>query len=237
MKGLRVSDVMTRRVVTVHQGQPFKDLVQLMHDHGVSGVPVVDDDGRLVGIVSEADLLLSDVKGREPKPRSLFLEWLLHPKRLQEMEERAQDARARDVMVKDVISVRPDTPLQEAIRTLLRHGVKRLPVVDSEQRVVGIVSRRDLLSPFLRDDDEIRREIGEDIIARTMWIDPAAIDVEVRQGVVRLRGRLDRRGAKETLVDLVHRVDGVVGVDDELTYQADDRGARPPPFVPPGAGG
>ncbi|MGH2572140.1 MAG: CBS domain-containing protein [Actinomycetota bacterium] len=228
---------MTRNVVTVHRDQPFKDLVQLMHDHGVSGVPVVDDDGRLVGIVSEADLLLSEVKDREPRPRSLFLEWLLHPKRLQETEERAQDVRARDVMVKDVISVRPETSVQEAIRTLLRHEVKRLPVVDPENRVVGIASRRDLLSPFLREDDEILREVREDIIARTMWIDPATIDVEVRQGVVRLSGQMDRRGAKEILVDLVHRVDGVVGVEDELTYQADDRGARPPPFVSPDDGG
>jgi CBS domain-containing protein len=233
MKGLRVADIMTRSVVTARQDLPFKDLVRLMHKHRVSGVPVVDEDGRLAGVVSEADLLRSEEKGRQPRPKSLFLEWLLHPKRLEEMERRVQDVRASDVMVTDVITVRPDTPVEEAIGTLLRHGVKRLPVVDAENRVVGIASRRDLLSPFLREDDEIRREISGDIIARTMWIDPATVEVGVQHGVVRLRGRLDRRSTKEIVVDLVHRVDGVVGVEDELTYEVDDRGARPPAFVSP----
>lgn len=221
MKGVRVTDVMTRQVVTVRQDQPFKDLVLLMHTHRVSGVPVVDGDGRLVGIVSEGDLLSSEAKAREPKPKSLFLEWLLHPKRLQEMEQRSQDVRARDIMVTDVITVRPHTPVEQAIGVLLRRGVKRLPVVDAENRVVGIVSRRDLLSPFLREDDEIRREVREEIIDRTMSIDPATLEVRVHDGVVRLRGQVSRRNTKKIIVELVHRVDGVVGVEDELNYQPD----------------
>jgi CBS-domain-containing membrane protein len=221
VKGVRVTDVMTRQVVTVRQDQPFKELVALMHRHGVSAVPVVDGDGRLVGIVSEVDLLSSDAKARVPRPKSLFLEWLLHPKRLQEMEQRVQDVRARDVMVPDVITVRPETPVQRAIGILLRHGVKRLPVVDVENRVVGIVSRRDLLSPFLREDDEILREVREDIIAGTMSIDPATIEVTVRDGVVRLLGRVGRPRTKEIVVDLTNRVDGVVGVENELTYEPD----------------
>jgi CBS-domain-containing membrane protein len=152
MRELRVGDVMTTDVVTAGRDQSLKEIARLMYDHRVSGLPIVDEDRRLVGIVSEADLLRSEATGQRTEPRSLFLEWLLHPRRLEEWERRGRVVRAGDVMVTDVATVGPDTTLGEATRILLRHGVKRLPVVDEESRVVGIVSRQDLLSPFLTEE-------------------------------------------------------------------------------------
>ena len=228
MKPTRVGDVMTRTVVTVREDTPFKDLVRVMHEHRVGGVPVLDAQDRLTGIVTEADLLRAEDDTRQPRPRSAFLEWFIHPARLAKIESRADGLRAADVMTKEVITVSPQTQVHDAIRTLLRAGVKRLPVIDTQSRVLGIVSRRDLLSPFLRTDEEIRREVYEEVIRGTMWIDPATISVEVHHGVVTLRGRVERRSETQILVALVRRVAGVVGLRDELTYDIDDRELRLP---------
>jgi CBS domain-containing protein len=234
VKDLRVADVMTRQVVTVHRNDPFKDLVRLMSEREVSGLPVVDDDGRLIGLVTEADLLRAWEDGREPRPRSLFLEWFIDRSRLQEIDSAIPDVRAEEVMTREVITAMPETPVEEGIAILLRRGIKRLPVVDQDRRVVGIASRRDFLSPFLRTDEDLRREVQEDVIQRTMWLDPASIDVGVQNGVVRLDGEVDRRSTKDILVELVRRVDGVVGVENEkLRFREDDRGHAPPPFVSP----
>jgi CBS-domain-containing membrane protein len=152
MNELRVGDIMTTDVVAARRDQPLKEIARLMYEHRVSGLPVLDDDGRLVGIVSEADLLRSEERAPEEEPKSLFLEWLLHPRRLEEWERRTRGVRAADVMVTDVATVGPETTIREATKVLLHHGVKRLPVVDDQNRVVGIVSRQDLLSRMIDDE-------------------------------------------------------------------------------------
>jgi CBS domain-containing protein len=215
-----VADVMTRRVVLAREDTPFKELARLMHDHRVSGLPVLGEDGTLVGIVTEGDLLAST--SGLPKT-SVLLTWLVGRDRLEEIERRVDDLHAADVMMRNVITVGPETPLREAIAKLLEAGVKRLPVVDKSGRVLGIVSRRDLLESFLRSDEDIRREVREQVLRHTMWIDPEALTVTVRQGLVQLAGVVDRRSTKEILVRLVHGVEGVVGVEDHLTFEEDDR--------------
>jgi CBS domain-containing protein len=130
-------------------------------------------------------------------------------------------------MTKEVVTLAPETHLHDAIRTLLEAGVKRLPVVDAGRKVLGIVTRRDLLQPFLRADEDIHREVSDDVIHRTLWLDPAALEVEVKRGIVTLRGEVDRRSEKEFLAALAWRIDGVVGVKDELSYRTDDRELRP----------
>ena len=133
-------------------------------------------------------------------------------------------------MTSAVVTVRPDTPIRRAITRLLDAGVKRLPVVDEDGKLVGIVSRTDLMSPLLRPDQEIEREVKEDVILRSLWIDPTMMLVEVEGGVVRLEGRVESRSVKEILIDMVRRVDGVVGVEaDELSYDLDDREVAPSP--------
>ncbi len=218
---------MTREVVTANPETPFKELTLLLSEHRISGIPIVDSDRKLVGIVTEADLLWTE-REREPKRRSRFLEWFIDRKRLAEIERVIPDLRARDVMTPEVVTVEPQTPVREAVIRLLKAGVKRLPVVDPDGRIVGIVSRRDLLEPFLRSDEDIRREIVEEVVLDAMWLDPATIDVAVERGVVRLRGQVDLRSTKEILVRMVDRVDGVVGAVDELTFQREDRSVRPP---------
>ncbi|HEX6209019.1 MAG TPA: CBS domain-containing protein [Actinomycetota bacterium] len=225
-----VSDVMTTDVVSVEEDTPFKEIARLMHEHRISGVPVVDGRGHLQGIVSEADVLTMEEEKVEPKRRRSFLEWFIDPKRLSEIEARAEDARAKDIMTSAVVTVRPDTPIRRAITRLLDAGVKRLPVMDEDGKLVGIVSRTDLMSPLLRPDQEIEREVKEDVILRSMWIDPTMMVVEVEEGVVRLEGRVESRSVKEILIEMVRRVDGVVGVDaDQLEYEVDDRDVEAPP--------
>lgn len=229
MTKARVKDVMTTEVITAGSDTPYKEMVERMYSGSVSGLPVLDEDGRLVGIVTEADLLLAGED--EPRHRTLLLRWAANPKRLAALAKSAQDVRAADIMTKDVVTVHPDDTVREAASILLKAEVKRLPVVDEGGRVVGVVSRRDLLSPYLRPDEEIAREVSEEVIYRTMWIDPTTVRVRVDEGVVRLEGRVDHKSSKELMVELVGRVDGVVGVDDRLTFDFDDRevGAAPRP--------
>lgn len=229
MRSLTVEQVMTRDVVSVQENTPFKEIAQIMHEHKVSGVPVLDERGTLRGIVSEADLLAFEEGHDASKGPRSFAELFIRRGRLAEIEAESERIRAQDVMTRDVVTVEPETPLQQASKILLDAGVKRLPVVDGG-RVVGIVSRRDLLSPFLRSDQEIAHEVREDVILGAMWIDPSIIRADVHDGVVRLEGRVDRRSVKEILVELVHRVDGVVGVEaGDLEYDLDDRDVPPEP--------
>ncbi|HUG88358.1 MAG TPA: CBS domain-containing protein [Actinomycetota bacterium] len=226
----RVSDVMTSDVISVREDTPLKEIARLMHERRISGVPVVGDEGRLEGIVSEADLLALEEERVEPKRRRSFVEWFIDPSRLAEIEARAEDVRAKEIMTRDVVTVGSDAPIREAIKAMLDAGVKRLPVVDDDGKLVGIASRTDLISPMLREDDEIEREVKEDVILRSLWIDPTMMLVDVEGGVVRLEGRVESRSVKEILVDMVRRVDGVVGVEaDDLSYEVDDREIEPPP--------
>lgn len=225
MRTLRIADVMTSPVVTVRRDASFKEVVSLMHDHEVSGLPVVDDDGvTLVGIVTEADLLRAEIDEAElsERRRPRHFAWLLRPRDADRIRARADGVTAGELMTRPVITVAPDTTVAAAIRTLVHGGVKRLPVVDDRGRVVGIASRRDLLEPFLRDDPEIRREVEEDLVHRISWDGSPDVRVSVRDGEVTLSGRMHRRSEARILVDLTHRVGGVVHVQDELAYDVDD---------------
>ncbi|HXF72564.1 MAG TPA: CBS domain-containing protein [Actinomycetota bacterium] len=223
----KVRDVMTRDVATASPETPFKDLVRLMHDRGVSGLPIVEE-GRVVGIVTEADLLGAERSAIEPRRRRRFLEWFIDRRLLERVERAAEDLRARDLMTREVVTVQPDDPVRLAIRTLLDAGVKRLPVVDEEGRLVGIVSRGDLLRPFLRSDEEIAAEIERDVIRRGLWSDPWAIRADVERGVVRLTGEVEDEEERDILLDVVRRVDGVVGVEDRLGLRAGKGGGGAP---------
>ena len=113
---------MTNSVITTSSNAPFKYILRIMQDHRVSGIPVTDDAGRLVGIVSEADLLKAE--SAEPSRRNVFIDWFLSPRRLAELERRAEDVRAEDVMTRDVVTVSPETPVPDAARTLLDLGAE-----------------------------------------------------------------------------------------------------------------
>ena len=206
----KVSDVMTKGVVTVGPELQFKDCVDLLRVHEVSALPVVDADYRVLGIVSEADLLLKEER-RDSKDH------------LRSRQKRKAAARtAGDVMSTPVWSVGPSASLAEAARLMHTKAVKRLAVVDSEGRLGGIVSRVDLLKAFLRSDESIRREVAEDLLKKMLWIDHRRVAVEVQGGVVRLAGELETKSLVELVGRLAEVVEGVVGVDNRLAYRLDD---------------
>jgi CBS-domain-containing membrane protein len=212
-----VKDVMTTPVVTVDPTTSFREIVARLAEHRVSAVPVVDDDNRVLGVVSEADLLL---KEEFPEPDKDIPLWRTRRHRL----ERAKAAgdTAAELMSAPAVTVGPDATVTEAARLLHRHGIKRLPVVDPAGPLLGIVSRADLLKVFLRPDAEIAREIRQEVLQRAMWVNPDTVAIEVRDGVVTLTGQLERRSLIPIAVSLVHGLDGVVDVVDRLTFEFDD---------------
>jgi CBS domain-containing protein len=216
-----VKEVMTKKVVTAGVSDPFKDIVRLMHEYRVSALPVIDGAGRLAGIVSEADLLLKEERAGEVDQRRL-----LEGRRRRVVREKAGGLVASELMTSPVVTVSPEATLSDAARLMHQRGVKRLPVVDRAGLVVGIVSRADLLRVFLRPDHEIRDEIQQDVIFKTLWMDPAMISVGVREGVVTLEGQVERRSLVGLLVHLVCEVAGVVGVDNGLSFDIDDSTSR-----------
>jgi CBS-domain-containing membrane protein len=219
-----VSDVMTRTVVVVSESAPFKNVVRRMHEYRVSALPVVDDEGRLVGIVSEADLILKEDPELEEGARLFEGPHRRHERR------KAAGLTSRQLMTSPVVTVGPGATLGEAAGLMHRRAVKRLPVVDGSGRILGILSRADLLKVFLRDDGEIEREVREDVIRRTLWIDPDTVSVAVRDGVARLEGQLERRSLIPMIEQLVTAVEGVVGVEEHLSFLVDD--TVPTPEIP-----
>ena len=221
-----VSDVMTRTVVVVHVSTPFKDVVRRMQEYRVSALPVVDDEERLVGLVSEADLILKEDPELEEAAH------LFEGRQRRHDREKAAGLIAGELMTAPVVTVDPDATLGEAARLMHRKGVKRLPVVDGAGRFHGILSRSDLLKVFLREDADIEREVREDVVRRTLWIDPDTVTVRVRDGIVRLEGQLERRSLIPVLERLITAVEGVVGVEEALSFNVDDTAPVPEISLP-----
>ncbi|MER5518376.1 CBS domain-containing protein [Streptomyces sp. NPDC002763] len=148
-----VSDVMTHTVLALRPGAAFKDIVKALQHWQVSAAPVLDDDGGIAGVVSEADLLRKEEAHGDARGR-----------RLEPARTKAAALTAEDLMTAPAVTVRLEATLPEAARTMARDGVKRLPVVDADGLLKGVVSRADLLKVFLRDDEEIAEEIRREIV-------------------------------------------------------------------------
>ncbi|MER7008299.1 CBS domain-containing protein [Dactylosporangium sp. NPDC000555] len=217
MSALLVRDVMTKAVVTVTPDLGYKQIVDLLVDFGVSAVPVVGDDRRVLGVVSEADLLHKVEFNGADVHAGLF-----ERRRVRLAKEKATGETAARLMTSPAVTVRATATLTAAAQLMERENVKRLPVLDQDGELVGIVSRRDLLRRYLRTDEDIRVEIVEGVLRRVLLIDPVEADVVVTGGHVLLDGKLDRRSTAQIAVRLVRSVDGVVGVTDELEWGFDD---------------
>ncbi|MFE9775314.1 CBS domain-containing protein [Streptomyces sp. NPDC005931] len=233
MKRMKTRDVMSGEVVTADYGTPFKEVVRLLEEHGISGLPVVDEDRRVVGVVSETDLVLHQT-GPESDPGG-WSGWL---RRLSGRSRRdAAKSRARTaggLMSTPAVTVRAEATLSEAARLMTGHDVERLPVVDEEDRLVGIVTRRDLLQVFLRSDAEIQRDVQQKVVVDALWLAPHSIEASVREGVVTLAGQLERRSDIPVAVGVTRRLDGVVDVVDHLTYRLDDSALQAAGLAPRG---
>ncbi|MFF8378443.1 CBS domain-containing protein [Streptomyces sp. NPDC015661] len=220
MRHRRIDRLMTRDVVSVRGDTPFKEVARVLSRHRVTAVPVLGGDGRVVGVVSEGDLL------RKTADQTAAPDGLPAVPGLEAWERaKAEGTRAEELMSAPAVCARPEWTVAEAARLMEVQGVRRLVVVDAEDRPVGIVSRRDLLGVFLREDDDIRREIVEDVLGDTLRLEPGALTVEVRDGRVELGGSLPFRRMIPAIERMCATVDGVVSVSvTRLVYDVDDTG-------------
>ncbi|QLJ02201.1 CBS domain-containing protein [Streptomyces sp. NEAU-sy36] len=200
-----VGDVMTRSVLALRTGAGFKDIVQAMRDWRVGAVPVLDDAGHVVGVVSEADLLPKE------EYRDSDLDRYARTRHLAELAK-AEAATAERLMTAPAVTVAPDATLGQAARIMARARVKQLPVVGPDGTLLGIVSRSDLLKVFLRGDAEIAEEVRGDVVVRLFGPEAAGIRVEVHDGVVTLGGRVRETSLVPLAARLVRAVPGVVDV-------------------------
>ncbi|MFD6191937.1 CBS domain-containing protein [Streptomyces sp. NPDC060275] len=200
-----VSDVMTHTAVAVGPQAPLKDVIALMDQWKVSALPVLEGEGRVVGLVSEADLLPKE-EFRDSDP-----DRFTQMRRLTDLAK-AGGLTAADVMTAPAVTVHPDATLAQAARIMAQRKVKRLPVVNAEGLLEGIVSRADLLKVFLRTDDDIADEVGQDVVAPLFRSLADNVRVEVSDGVVTLRGRVEDTSLVPVAARLVRAVEGVVDV-------------------------
>ncbi|MEU3397123.1 CBS domain-containing protein [Streptomyces filamentosus] len=205
-----VADVMTKKVVAVRPDTSFKEIVTAMERWKVTALPVLEGEGRVVGVVSEADLLL---KEEFHDHRLGMVEQL----RRRDATAKAGSDRAAELMTTPAVTVRPEASLPRAARLMATHRVKRLPVVDADGMIQGVVSRSDLLKVFLRADEELADEVRRDVVGHLFPLSRDRIEVRVDAGVVTLTG--DVRDS--TLIPLAERlaraVEGVVDVRCALT--------------------
>ncbi|WP_405810868.1 CBS domain-containing protein [Streptomyces sp. NBC_00210] len=227
MKHMKIGSLMVDDVVKAEYDTPFKEVARLLGEHHISGLPVVDEDEKVIGVISESDLMARQAEGPAPDERGRP-HWLarLHISKGND----ADKAHARDagtLMSAPAITVRAESSIAEAARTMAQRRIERLPVVDEEDRLVGIVTRRDLLQVFLRPDEEIRRAIVDEVIVNAFWLAPETVTADVTEGVVTLSGQLERRSEIPIALRMASQVDGVVAVVDKLTYRTDDSHLRP----------
>jgi CBS domain-containing protein len=210
-----VKDVMTTRVIWVKKDATFREMAVALRDHRVSAFPVIDEDGKVIGVVSEADMLNKEALGDEP---GLF-GGILHRRD----QAKARGITAGDLMTTAVVAVRPDDTVERAARLMYDRGVKRLPVTDADGHLAGIISRADVLSVFDRTDEDIRKEITDEVILGEFLVDPAILDVAVKDGIVTLAGRPETNEGGHEIVRRVRHVQGVVAVRDRLDYPLEKR--------------
>src|SRR5215470_4140778 len=210
-----VKEVMTTRVIWVKKDATFREMAVALRDHRVSAFPVIDEDGKVIGVVSEADMLNKEALGDEP---GLF-GGILHRRD----QAKARGITAGDLMTTAVVAVRPDDTVERAARLMYDRGVKRLPVTDESGHLVGIISRADVLSVFDRTDSVIGREITHDVIQGEFVTDPAAFQVMVMDGIVTLSGHPETNQIGHDILRRVRHVPGVVAVRDRLDYPPVER--------------
>ena len=203
-----VKDVMTTQVVAVRRGATFKEMAVTLRRHRVSAFPVVDENGKVIGVVSEADML-----AKEALADHGLVDGMLHHREV----HKAAGVTAGDLMTHPAVTVRPEDSVEHAARLMYSLGIKRLPVVDAGRGLVGLISRTDLLAVYDRPDEEICAEI-EGLILHEFLEDPRQFAVTVKDGVVTLKGSPDTAALGHDIVRKIRHVLGIVAVRDQLSY-------------------
>jgi CBS-domain-containing membrane protein len=206
-----VKDVMSTHVVAVRQNATFKEMAARLREHRVSAFPVIDDDNKVIGVVSEADLLTKEAFEGE-------LPGVLHTMTRHRETVKAAALTAAGLMTRPAVTIGPDEPVTHAARLMYFQRVKRLPVTGEDGTLIGIVSRADVLSVFSRPDADIRHEITQDLILGTYLCDPAHFTVTVKDGIVTIEGAPETTAVGRDIIESARHVEGVVAVRDRLTY-------------------
>ncbi len=221
---MRVHEIMTTDVLTIGPEAEIRDVARIFVERGISGLPVCGVQREVLGVVSEGDILFKE-QGPNLSDQSVFSR--LGGKATKNAEK-ALAVKVQEAMSSPAITVSRLSSVAEAARLMSEHGINRLPVV-TDGELVGIVTRTDLVRAFVRSDEEILREIKDDLLRRTLWLDaPDVVRVTVDRGAVRLKGHLETSSDASLLVRLVARVPGVVSVASDLSWTMDDasRSAR-----------
>jgi CBS domain-containing protein len=226
---MKVRDVMTSDVVTVRPETSLKEVAGMLVERRISGVPVVGNEGAVLGVVSEGDILF---KERDPSELRGMLAWLTDSHGT-EAELKLEARTAGEAMTAPAQTIAPWRPISAAATRMLEEAVNRLPVVDDKGRLVGIVTRADLVRAFVRQDAEIEQEIREDVLERALLLEtPKEVTVIVEAGKVTLGGSVRMRTDAELVPVLVAKVPGVVEVQSSIDWREDNTKRRlEPPLV------
>jgi CBS domain-containing protein len=214
-----VGEVMTCQVMAAREEADFKEIVAVMRHGHVSALPVLDSQNRVIGVVSEADLLAKEAAA---DGQHAVLHWPHRADQRKADQRKASAVLARDLMTRPAVTIAPGATVVEAARTMRARRVKRLVVTDETGHLLGIVSRIDVLSVYDRDDDDIRDEIVDDIIIGDCALNPDAFEVLVRCGIVTISGQAESKAVAVQLLEAIRHVQAVVDVRDRLSYPPED---------------
>lgn len=231
----KIRDVMTESVLSVRTETPLREVARLLGDHRISGLPVVDAEGTVVGVVSEADLLMKE-QGPDAIPHRRFARFLGESR-----ESRAQLAKLRattagEAMSAPAVTIGADGRVSAAAALMVARKVNRLPVVE-DGKLLGIVTRADLVRAYVRSDEELVRTIREDVLLRILWLDPTSFTVLVKDGVATIGGWVERRTTAQMIERAVRMVPGMLDVRSDVAWETDDTKPAPvriDPFIPIG---
>jgi CBS domain-containing protein len=207
--GTTVADVMTTKVIAVTRNADFKEIAGVLREFRVSACPVVNSSGRVIGVVSEADLMYKAADGDLPTGL-IRLRWKLGE------ESKITAVTAGQLMTSPAVTIHADAPVQVAARVMRDRRLKRLPVVGPAGELIGIVSRVDLLAVYDRPDADILAEVRT-VAADEFGVDPADFDLTVSAGVVTVAGTIASPATALELVARLRHVEGVVAIRDRLT--------------------
>jgi CBS domain-containing protein len=223
---MNVRDVMTTDVITVRKSTPLREVAGLLVEHGISGVPVTDELGAVVGVVSEADFLMKE-QGPDGIHHRRLARLLGESQMTQAKLARLAARTAGEAMTAPAVTIEPWRRIAHAAQRMTERGINRLPVVDDQGHLVGIVSRADLVRVFVRADNELAHTIRREVLERGLWLDPAHFRVDVTDGVASVSGSVDRRSTAEMIGHLVAMVPGVLDTRTDVSWSLDDSRMTP----------
>lgn len=218
---MKVGDVMSQEIMTITEDAALKEAALVMVRSGVSGLPVVDDDRKVVGIITEADFVTAEANRAWGRQRRRLLANFLG-------DTKPTNAKTvADVMTREPHTIDSGSSVTEAARRMTDLRVKRLPVVLPDNTLCGIISRADVMGVFARSDDALADEIANAVAVGVLGLSPDDVSVSVDDGIATITGHVPSRSESRILEELARRVEGVIAVDSSVTWAHDDSKEAP----------